>query len=317
MNTPRTVLVAGSSGFVGRRVVRALKARLPETAVCGIGRSGGEGPLDAFLSVEVRAENLEEIGRYLSSGPVGRVEAVVNCLGALTNDRESAARDNVRATEALIEAASGAVPPVALVHFGSAAEYAPLEPPRKTDESTPTRPTSAYGESKLAATNLVLEAGRAGLIRGTVLRLSNPMGPGMPPATLPGKVLEFLASSTEGEVLGLGDLSSYRDFVDVRDAADAAASAVLDPAAAGGEVLNIGSGVARRARDLVRGLLEASARPGATFREDSGGSARSGAVGWQEMGISRARGILGWTPDTPWPETLRYAVHGSWGGRWA
>ena len=312
------MLVAGSGGFVGRHVVRALGERLPDARVCGLGRSAGRGgPLDAFLPVEVRPENLGEIGRYLSSGPAGPVEAVVNCLGALTNDQEAAARDNVRATEALIEAASGAAPGLSFVHFGSAAEYAPLEPPRKTDESTPTRPTSAYGESKLAATRLVLEAGRAGWISGTVLRLSNPIGPGMPPATLPGKVLDFLAGTTEGDILDLGDLSPYRDFVDVRDAADAAASAVLDPAAAGGEVLNIGSGVARRARDLVRGLLEASARPGATFREDSGGSARSGAVGWQEMGISRARGILGWTPNTPWPETLRYAVHGSWGGRWA
>ena len=311
MNTPRTVLVAGSSGFVGRRVVRALKARLPETAVCGIGRSGGEGPLDAFLSVEVRAENLEEIGRYLSSGPVGRVEAVVNCLGALTNDRESAARDNVRATEVLIEAASGAAPPIALVHFGSAAEYAPLEPPQKTDESTPTRPTSAYGESKLAATNRVLEAGRAGLISGTVLRLSNPIGPYMPPVTLPGKVTEFIESAAENDILSLGDLSSYRDFVDVRDAADAAVLALLNPPAADAEVLNIGSGVARRARDLVRGLLEAGARPGATFRESAEGSARSGAVGWQEMDASRAQEVPGWKPDTPWPETLRYTVHGS------
>ena len=311
MNTPRTVLVAGSSGFVGRRVVRALKARLPEAAVCGIGRSGGEGPLDAFLSVEVRAENLEEIGRYLSSGPVGRVEAVVNCLGALTNDRESAARDNVRATEVLIEAASGAAPPIALVHFGSAAEYAPLEPPQKTDESTPTRPTSAYGESKLAATNRVLEAGRAGLISGTVLRLSNPIGPYMPPTTLPGKVTEFIESAAENDILSLGDLSSYRDFVDVRDAADAAVLALLNPPAADAEVLNIGSGVARRTRDLVRGLLEAGARPGATFRESAEGSARSGAVGWQEMDASRAQEVLGWKPDTPWPETLRYTVHGS------
>ena len=304
------VLVAGSAGFVGRHVVRALKERLPDAAVCGIGRSRGRGGphLDAYLPVEVRPENLGEVGRCLSSGPV---EAVVNCLGALTNDRESAARDNVRATETLIEAASGVVPKVAFVHFGSAAEYAPLEPPHRTDESTPTRPTSAYGESKLEATRLVLEAGRAGLISGTVLRLSNPVGPGMPPTTLPGKVLEFAASTTGGDVLSLGDLSSCRDFVDVRDAASAAVLALLNPPAAGGEVLNIGSGVARRARDLVRGLLEASARPGATFRESSEGSARSEAVGWQEMDASRAREVLGWKPNTPWPETLRYTVHGA------
>ena len=312
MSPPRTVLVAGSGGFVGRHVVRALRERLPDAAVCGIGRTRGRrDSLDAYLPIEVRAENLDEVRCYLSSGSAGRVDAVVNCLGALTNDREPAARDNVGATEALIEAASRAAPGVAFVHFGSAAEYAPLEPPWKTNESTPTRPTSAYGESKLAATRLVLEASRAGHISGTVLRLSNPIGPGMPPTTLPGKVVEFAASMTEREVLSLGDLSSYRDFVDARDAADAAVLSLLNPPATGGEVFNIGSGVARRVRDLVRGLLEASARPGATFQENSEGSARSGAVGWQEMDASRAREVLGWKTSIPWPETLRYAVHGT------
>ena len=302
------MLVAGSAGFVGRHVVRAVKKRLPDAAVHGIGRSGiREDPLDEFFRVEVRTENLEETRRYLSTA---RIDAVVNCLGALTNDPESATRDNVRATEALIEAVAEAVPGAAFVHFGSAAEYAPLDPPQKTDESTPTRPTRAYGESKLAATRLVLEAGRAGRIQGTVLRLSNPIGPGMPPTTLPGKVLQFLADTTE-DILDLGDLSSYRDFVDVRDAADAAVLALLSPPAAGEDILNIGSGVARRARDLVRGLLEAGTRPGATFRESSEGSARSGAVGWQEMDASKAREVLGWKPDTPWPETLRHTVHGS------
>ena len=296
---------------MGRHVVRALKKHLPDTAVYGIGRSGTrEDPLDAFLPVEVRSENLGEIRRYLSSGPAGSIDAVVNCLGALTNDPGSATRDNVRATEALIEAAFGVAPGVAFVHLGSAAEYAPLDPPQKTDESTPTRPTSAYGESKLAATRLVPEPRRAGRLHGTVLRLSNPIGPGMPTTTLPGKVLEFLANTTE-DVLDLGDLSSYRDFVDVRDAADAAVLALLSPPATGGDVLNIGSGVARRARDLVRGLLEAGARPGAAFRESSEGSARSRAVGWQEMGVSRAREVTGWKPATPWQETLRYTAHGS------
>ena len=306
------MLVAGSQGFVGRHVVRALKERLPQAAVYGIGRSGARGhSLDAFFPTQVRPENPGEIQRYLSSGSAGRIDAVVNCLGALTNDPESATRDNVRSTEALIEAVSGVAPGAAFVHFGSAAEYAPLEPPHRTNESTPTRPTSAYGESKLAATRLVLEAGRAGLIQGTVLRLSNPIGPNMSPTTLPGKVLEFLSNTTEGDVLHLGDLSSYRDFVDVRDAAGAAVLALLSRPATGEDVLNVGSGVARGARDLVRGLLKASARPSAAFRESSEGSARSGAVGWQEMDVSGAREALGWNPDTPWPETLRHTVRGA------
>ena len=271
----------------------------------GLGRARErDRRLNANLCTDVHVENLEEIQRYVAAH---RPEAVVNCLGSLTADHEVAVRNNVRATEVLIRAVSNIVPKIKVVHLGSAAEYSPLKAPAKTNESTPTQPISTYGKSKLSATRLVLEACDEGLISGAVLRVSNPLGPRMNPSTLPGKVYQFVADTSE-ENLTLGSLASYRDFVDAREVSNAVMLALSKLPDISGEIINIGSGVARTARDLVSGMLQFAPRP-VTLQESSGGSSRSEAVGWQEMDVAKAREVLGWSAMVPWAQTLRYAVH--------
>jgi len=306
LSLPRRILIAGPSGFIGGHVVRAARELQPEASLFGIGRSDVyDHRLDTHLSAEVKGENLEAIRRYVATN---RPEAVVNCLGSLTADYGLAVQNNLRATEELIQAVSKVVPGIRFVHLGSAAEYAPLEFPMKTDESAPTQPISTYGKSKLLATRLVLEACDKGLISGVVLRVSNPIGPRMNPATLPGKVYQFLKDSEEAH-LTVGSLASYRDFVDVREVAEAVMLALSELPAMSGEIINIGSGVARTARDLVRGMLRLGDRP-VTLRESFEGSSRSEAVSWQEMDVTKAREVLGWAAKIPWSQTVRYTVHG-------
>jgi nucleoside-diphosphate-sugar epimerase len=290
LTRPQRILVAGSPGFIGRHVVRAVREIQPDALVFGIGRADvNDHLLNTYLSAEVRAENLEVIQRYVTAN---RPDAVVNCLGSLAADHESAMQSNLRATEVLIQAVSSVVPGVEFVHLGSAAEYSPLKFPAKTDESTPTQPVSAYGKSKLLATRLVLEASEKGLISGAVLRVSNPLGPRMNPTTLPGKVSEFIRNPGENRLL-LGSLSSYRDFVDVRDVSRAVMLSLSRLPAISGEIINIGSGVSRTARELVRGLLQISGRD-ATFQENLEGSSRSETMSWQQMDVAKAREVLGW-----------------------
>jgi len=307
LTRPQRILVAGSLGFIGRHVIRAVRESQPDTLLFGIGRAGvGDRRLNTYLSAEVEAENLEVIQRYVVAS---RPEAVINCLGSLSTNYGVTLQSNLCATEVLLQAVSKIVPGVKFVHLGSAAEYSPLKFPAKTDESAPTQPVRAYGKSKLLATRLVSEASEKGLISGVVLRVSNPLGPRMNPETLPGKVCEFIRNSKESSLL-LGDLASYRDFVDVREVSRAVVLALSKLPTINGEIINIGSGVSRTARDLVRGLLRISARDVSVLQENLEGSPRSEAVSWQEMDVTKARETLGWDVDIPWRQTLHYTVYG-------
>ncbi|MFE9742224.1 NAD-dependent epimerase/dehydratase family protein [Streptomyces sp. NPDC006477] len=99
-----------------------------------------------------------------------------------------------------------------------------------------------------------------------------------------------------GPELRLGDLSAYRDFVDVRDVARAVELAVT-AAAALPPVLNVGGGEAVPVRELVRRLADAAGFRGRIVEADGSGSARSAQVSWQCSDIGAARLALGWRPS--------------------
>jgi nucleoside-diphosphate-sugar epimerase len=107
----------------------------------------------------------------------------------------------------------------------------------------------------------------------------------------------------DGGTLKLGPLDAVRDFVDVRDVADAVLAAATAPTLPHG-LVNIGSGVARPARALVRQLAE-TAGLDVTVDEDAAGSARSGWLDWQQADIARASADIGWRPRRGLAESAR------------
>ena len=178
--------------------------------------------------------------------------------------------------------------------WDSAAEYGRAEPGVPVSEQIAPRPAGIYGTTKLAGTRLVNLAAAAGL-SAVVLRVFNPVGPGAPPTSLPGRLAaELRQALTQRTEVQLGPLDAVRDFVDARDVADAVLAAVT-VAALPHPVLNIGSGRGMPVRALVKELLAASGYAGAVH-QDAPGSARSADVPWQQADISRAAGDPGWRP---------------------
>ena len=113
------------------------------------------------------------------------------------------------------------------------------------------RPAAVYGVTKLAGTRLVELAMAAGL-DGVVLRVFNPVGPGAPGSNLPGKVAaELHRALARGTDVQLGSLDAVRDFIDVRDVADAVIAAAPRPRWRTC-VLNIGTGRGVPVRTMVR-----------------------------------------------------------------
>ncbi|MGW2863797.1 NAD-dependent epimerase/dehydratase family protein [Streptomyces sp. NPDC001205] len=288
------ILVLGHSGYLGGHVARELRA-LPGVRFFG----GGRGP-SADLDVDLATVGPGPLAeRLFSFAP----DAVVNCAGAVGPQSMALAEVNVRGPAVLCAALREAAPTARLVHFGSAAEYGPSGIGEHVTEQVAARPSTLYGATKLAGTLAVTSSG----LDAVVLRITNPVGPGAPPAGLPGRLARQLRDLAPRATVRLGDLSAHRDFVDVRDVAHAA---VL--AATGGAplppVLNIGSGQAVPVRELVAELVRAAGFTG-RIEENAEGSARSADVPWQCSDPGAARTTLGWSP--------RYTLADSVSALWA
>ncbi|WP_439941922.1 NAD-dependent epimerase/dehydratase family protein [Streptomyces sp. BBFR115] len=287
------ILVLGRTGYLGRHVAGHLRG-LPGARVSGAGRTPGHG---VALQIDLGRDPVERVAELIASAAP---DAVVNCAGATGGDAVALAEVNARGPAVLAAALREAAPAARLVHLGSAAEYGPGAPGTRVTESAATCPAGPYGATKLAGTVAVTGSG----LDAVVLRVGNPVGPGAPVTGLPGRIASLLrtAGPDAGAVLRLGDLSAYRDFVDVRDVARAAELAVT---AAGPlpPVLNIGGGAAVQVRDLVRRLAD-TARFAGRIEEDGGGSDRSADVSWQCSDITAADAALGWRPKHTLDESL-------------
>ena len=283
----RRVLLIGANGFLGRHVHEVLTAdgwQVQPTSRTGHVRvdlsPGGAAPLAGVLTAY-------------------RPDAVVNCAGAVTGDPAELIAANTTGPAVLVRAMLDHAPDARLVHLGSAAEYGVSVPGTPVTEAQLPRPVGLYGVSKLAGTQAV-ELGRVAGLDAVVLRVFNPVGPGAPPSSLPGRlVAEFVDA---GERVELGPLGAVRDFVDARDVARAVLAAIDAPAVAA-PVLNVASGRGVPVRTLVDTLAGIAGFAG-TITESANGSARSGEVSWQEADIATTGRVLGWRPRVELRDSL-------------
>jgi nucleoside-diphosphate-sugar epimerase len=292
-------LILGATGFLGSPIRRAVEEHPRVDDVVAVGVTP---PVDGrpWRELDLAAADDAALADLLAEY---KPDAVINAAGRTTGTPEQLHDLNVAMVDRLLGAVHRVVPGARVVHVGSAAEYGPPragEPTRETDE---THPVGPYGETKLASTQAMVAAAAAGLDT-VVLRVFNPIGAGMDPRTMPGNAARQMADALvagEGEVR-LGSLAAYRDFVDADDVADAVAAAV-HPAAARGHVVNVGSGRATQARDIVRALATAAGYDG-PIHEDDGGSARSAAVSWQQADVAKAADLLAWSAGTTLAESV-------------
>jgi nucleoside-diphosphate-sugar epimerase len=296
------LLVLGASGFLGGHVARAAETD-PGFEVIRHVRQGDSSREVVLDLASASSDQVREMFERVTP------DVVVNAVGTTGAESETLAVLNVRVVELLVATLARAAPETRFIGIGSSAEYGPSADRNGIDEMTPARPVSDYGRSKLAATQRVLEAVGSGELDAVVLRIFNPIGAGMPATTLAGSAVKQLRSAIAAgeQSIRLGPLDDYRDFVDARDVADAVLIAApvkgIDP-----PILNVGSGVAVRNRELIRQLAAIAGFRGSVL-EEAPRPERSQAVRWQRAKISRMRAI-GWEPR----RTLSQALASLWAG---
>lgn len=232
-------------------------------------------------------------------------DVVINCAAAGIHPGERGRRlladVNSCLPGALFEAAqdSGAQ---AFVQLGSMAEYSAPKARVKLSESAPTTHENIYGASKSAASSLLSTLAGEGDLHATTLRLFGVFGPGEAPHRLTSQLITRL---TQDEIMPLSAGTQVRDFVYIRDVVSAMDAAVKHSlsAAAGHDIVNIGSGVGQSVHDFVKAFCTAGGF--STDKLDFGAMPmRDTDAPYLVADIQRAKAVLGWSPAWTGPKAL-------------
>lgn len=298
------VMMLGGTGWVGRHVCQSFVEHGYDVVVSARNYASYVAP-DRFQACDLATASAAAIAELLRTQ---RVDVVVNATASINaNDGwdrtdEDHWRFNVTMVERLLTAVAALPWPVRVVQLGTIHEYGPAPSGTPIAYTQYSEPTSGYARSKLAGSEAVLRAAAENVVDGVVLRLVNLCGPHPSPETFLGKVLRMLHDAGTTGTVALTVAPARRDYLDVRDAAQAvvaAAGAELGPDRA----VNIGSGHAVELRELVL-MLAAEAGVAPDRLDIDGRSVNSLGGEWTQADISRAGALLGWHPRIELRESL-------------
>lgn len=302
------MLVLGGPGFIGRWVARLLTRAGAELYVPARDCRNAKR---TFAEFDVRGEILK-----LDLRDTGIVDRMISEIDpAITFNLAGYGIDRSECSEELAHQINAVLPEILcrtvaksstranwsgqrFVHVGTAMEYGDVRGDLR--ESSPTRPTTVYGRSKLAGTEAVASVCRENSLAGLTARLFAVYGPGESHARLLPMLNE--ASRTTGPI----DLTAglhRRDFTYVEDVAEALlrlGRAECRP----GEVVNVATGTLSSIRSLVE---IASRKIGVTNGRLDFGSlpTRPEEMDHDPVNVDRLLELTGWKPGTELNEGIR------------
>ena len=210
---------------------------------------------------------------------------------------------NVVGTGVVLAAARALRNPPKVLVISSAEVYGKVTPEDlPLTERSPVHPASPYAASKAAAELVAIQAAEGFGQDVVVVRPFNHIGPGQSPAFA---VSAFAQRIVQAERLGstsliVGNLTSRRDFTDVRDVV--AAYRLLALSGVAGTVYNVCSGIDRSMEDVVTSLLERSEVDGDLVVDPA--LLRPVDVPVLLGSAERLFRATGWTPTVAFSQTL-------------
>ncbi len=237
-------LVTGASGFVGTHLVEHLRERGDE--VFGFDRD--RDVTDEASVHEVFASFRPDVTYHL---------AALTHVGDSWQHAEEFTRVNVVGTQRVLDAAFDTVANSTTIVVSSSEVYGVVseadQPLRETFRVAPANP---YSSSKVEAERVARDAWMARRQRVMIARPFNHVGPGQSATfVVPALATRLLEAKERGAAeIPVGDLSTRRDFSDVRDVVRA--YRLLAEFGVAGEVYNVASGHDVALSDIAARLVE-------------------------------------------------------------
>lgn len=287
------ILVTGGAGFIGSNIVSILVEQGYNVTVLDDLSSGYSCNLDAFQDVEFIQGDIRD--EHAVEKSIKGAAGVIHLAASVGNKRsiDNPILDseiNVIGTLRILEACRKAGVPK-IVYSSSAGIYGELKHlPIKEDH--PIAPNSPYGASKLAAEKLSLAYADLYDIEVVCLRYFNVYGPNQRFDEYGNVIPLFAFKILRGESLTVfGDGEQTRDFVNVRDVAQANLKALQAKGVS--DAFNIASSTKITINKLVNMLEETSGRS----TDVNHGPIRSGDVRHSLADISAASEAIGYEPS--------------------
>lgn len=299
--------ITGVDGFVGRHLARI--AAGAGYSVVGVTRDERSTADAAELGVDTRLADLTEVWPDDALGDVVVHLAGRAAVGPSFDDPQAYLNDNsamvTNLFEAVLRRSPGERPRVVVVSTGAVYRSPQDASPRAED--APLGHSSPYVVSKLLVEHQV-QYYRGRGVDAVIARPFNHIGPGQSRGFLLPDMAAALESLPVGEPLLVGDLSTRRDYTDVRDVAAAYLQLASAPSLEHA-VYNVSSGRSLAGAELLTMLCDALGRDVPERQLDQ---RRIRATDPREIvgSSDRLRTELGWAPAVPIGQSVTDFVAG-------
>ncbi|PKL50524.1 MAG: hypothetical protein CVV39_01310 [Planctomycetes bacterium HGW-Planctomycetes-1] len=301
---PKRILITGATGFVGSWTVRHFKAVRSGVELWATSNEPASARLEVDEFVQADLFDNQAVQSLVEKC---RPDEVVHLAGLTGNiPLAELIRVNVIGTENLYNTliTNCDLDKLRIVQVSSAATYGMIRSEELpiTEQQQP-RPVSSYALSKLMQDYLALSLWRRKGLGVIIARVFNILGPGQPDSLVPMTFIRQLINTkdTDTESFKVGNISSRRDFVDVRDVASA--FNILMSRGRPGEIYNVASGEDISIEEVIEKLTQIS-KIQVTIHK-AAERMRAADVASVRADISRIKIETGWEPKISLDDSLK------------
>lgn len=302
----KCVVVTGVNGFVGKHLVNELFKKGVE--VVGIGRELETHPAVADMLTTYFACDLTD-ARSVWNLPLESFGAIINLaglaqVGASFDDPELYKRVNVGVLSVLGEELLKANLSPRIIAISTGAVYDSSQSMPLTETSKLRQNGSPYAMSKISMEQAATGLRERGL-DCIVARPLNHIGPGQEPGFLvPDLFAKISSAQKTGQPIKVGNLSTKRDYTDVRDVVRAYAL-LAQTKTLHHNTYNVCTGKSISGSDVLKALFEASGNNGALKVEEDPDLIRPNDPADLFGSYERLTKDTGWQPEIPFGKTIQ------------